>query len=366
MLLYTSARNTLTRTMRPLGVASVCLILAATSACSTVGGSGKDKDAEAEATHRVVLVSHESFNLPKELVAEFKQDTGYDLVVHGSGDAGQVATKLALTAGKPSGDLAFGIDNTFASRPLDAGVFADYDGPRASGSAKYDLAEGADRLVPIDVANVCLNIDTTWFTQHDVAPPATLEDLTKAAYKDLAVIPAPTTSSPGMAFLLTTVAAFGDGWTDYWKRLFGNGLEVTDGWSDAYYTDFTAGGEKGKRPIVLSYDSSPAFTLTEDKKSSTTKALLDTCFQQVEYAGVLDGAANPEGARAALEFLTSDAVQAALPESMYVFPVSDAVDLPADWAEFAIAPTESFSVTPEEIAKNREKWLTTWQDLATR
>ena len=72
---------------------------------------------------------------------------------------------------------------------------------------------------------------------------------------------------------------------------------------------------------MLSYDSSPAFTV--DGGRSTTAALLDTCFRQVEYAGVLAGAANPEGAEALVDWLLTDEVQAALPRAMYVFPVSD-------------------------------------------
>ncbi len=81
------------------------------------------------------------------------------------------------------------------------------------------------------------------------------------------------------------------------------------------------------KPIVLSYDSSPAFTVGEDG-TSTTSALLDTCFRQVEYAGILDGAANTDGAQALVDFLLGSEVQTALPESMYVFPVVDGTELP--------------------------------------
>ena len=143
-----------------------------------------------------------------------------------------------------------------------------------------------------------------------------------------------------------------------------NGTRITSGWSDAYFVDFTQGGGDGTRPIVLSYDSSPAFTVSNGR--STTKALLDTCFQQVEYAGVLAGAANPAGARAFLDFLLSPEVQAALPESMYVFPVRDGVELPADWARFAKRPTSPYSLDPAEVDAHRDEWLTTWQDVTTR
>ncbi len=216
----------------------------------------------------------------------------------------------------------------------------------------------------VDHANVCVNIDTTWFADHDLTPPQTLDDLADPAYRDLFVIPGASTSSPGMAFLLATIAAYGDGWPDYWAALMDNGAELVPGWTEAYEGEFTQGGGNGSKPIVVSYDSSPAFTVS--KGVTTTAALLDTCFQQVEYAGVLAGAHNPDGARALLEFLQGPEVQQALPESMYVFPVRDGIELPAEWATFARQPTDPATLDPAEIAANRSDWLTTWTEVTTR
>jgi thiamine transport system substrate-binding protein len=209
-----------------------------------------------------------------------------------------------------------------------------------------------------------VNVDDTWFADHDLAPPTTLDDLADPAYRGLFVLPGAATSSPGMAFLLTTVAAYGAAWPDYWTKLMVNGAELTAGWSDAYEVDFTQGGGQGDRPIVLSYDSSPAFTVAGG--TSSTSALLDTCFRQVEYAGVLDGAANPAGAEALVDFLLSPDVQAALPDSMYVFPVASGTPLPKEWAEFAKQPTTPFAVDPASISKHRDEWLRVWSDVTSR
>ncbi|WP_310528398.1 thiamine ABC transporter substrate-binding protein, partial [Nocardioides sp.] len=297
--------------------------------------------------------------------------SGYDLVVRASGDAGTLTNKLVLSQGNPQGDVAFGVDNTFASRPLDEGVFAAYEPTLPPGADEFALDEGADRLTPIDVGHVCVNIDTTWFEQQGVTPPSSLADLAEPTYRDLMVTPGASTSSTGMAFFLATVAAYGSGtdgggWQDYWTRLLDNGVKVVDGWEDAYYGDFTQGGGKGARPIVVSYDSSPAFTVPKGSDASSTAALLDTCFRQVEYAGVLSGAVNPAGAQAVIDWLLSDDVQAALPTAMYVFPVSDTVDVPADWAAYAVQPTAPLSVPPAEIAANREQWLAEWTDVISR
>ncbi len=315
----------------------------------------------------MVLVTHESFELPKKLVREFEDESGYDLVVRASSDAGTLTNKLVLTQGDPIGDVAFGVDNTFASRALEADVFAPFAHDLPAGADEFALPGDDDqRLTPVDSGNVCVNVDDTWFAEQGLTPPTSLDDLTDPAYRDLFVLPGATTSSTGLAFLLATIAAYGDGWSDYWSRLMANGAQLTAGWEDAYYVDFTQGGGSGQRPIVLSYDSSPAFTVPKGAEESSTSALLDTCFQQVEYAGVLEGAENPDGAEAFVRFLSTPEVQAALPESMYVFPVVDGTDLPADWARYAERPAQPYTVDPAEIAANRDDWLREWSDVTSR
>lgn len=341
------------------------LLATSLTACSVGAGGDEETATEGEQPTEVVLVTHESFHLPEELVAAWEEETGYRLETRAAGDAGVLTNKLVLTVDDPTGDVAFGVDNTFASRALAAGVFADSDVELPTGAEAYTLPgddEGA--LVPVDNGGVCVNIDTTWFAEHGVPEPVTLEDLAKPAYRDLLVVPGATTSSPGMAFLLTTIAAFGEEWPAYWERLIANGAKIVDGWEDAYTVDFTQGGGNGDRPIVVSYDSSPAFTVADG--TSTTKALLDTCFTQVEYAGVLAGAANPDGAAALVEWLVSPQVQAALPESMYVFPVASDAELPAEWAQFAPRPTEPWQVDPADIDAHRDEWLRQWSDVTTR
>jgi thiamine transport system substrate-binding protein len=295
----------------------------------------------------ITLVTYDSWSLPKKLMTQFTAQTGITVKVVTNGDAGQLTNKLVLTAGNPLGDVAFGVDNTFASRATSAGVF---DG-------------GADGLTPVDHSAVCVNVDDAWFADHQLAPPASLDDLIDPRYKDLFVTSGAATSSPGMAFLLATIAAYGDGWQDYWKKLVANGAEVVDGWNQAYEVEFTQGGGNGTKPIVLSYDSDPAFTVSHG--TTTTSALLDTCFGQTEYAGVLAGAENPEGAQKFVDWLLSPDVQKALPTSMYVFPVVDGTPLPKSWAKFVVQPTSPLEVDPDEIDAHRDEWLQQWQDIVS-
>lgn len=313
----------------------------------------------------VTLVTHDSFHIDPGLLADFEARTGLKVEHVTPGDGGALVNQLILTKDNPLGDVAYGVDSTFASRAVEEGVFAPYTSqePAAADAAAYALP-GDDTLTAIDYSDVCLNVDDTWFAEKGLTPPSTLEDLLDPAYRDLAVVPAATTSSPGLAFLLATVAAFGEGWPEYWQGLLDNGLKVVPGWSDAYYTDFTAGGE-GERPVVLSYASSPPYTIPEGEERPATSALLRTCFRQVEYAGVLAGTDDPEGAGKLVDLLLSEEFQAGIPESMYVYPVSSAVELPEDWARWAPLAEEPLSLDPQDVAEHREEWLRQWSQIVT-
>jgi thiamine transport system substrate-binding protein len=351
------------RSMHALAAAAALTVLAA---CS-VSGSGDTSGSSDRTT--VVVATHDSWAMSKRVLKEFTEKTGYTVRIEPNGDAGQLTNKLVLTKGSPIADLTYGIDNTFASRAVDQGVLADYTPKHVPASAaSYALQDGreAKQLTPVDYGDVCVNVDDVWFRHHHLAPPRSLDDLTRARYKGLFVTPGASSSSPGLAFLLTTIARYGDAWPSYWKKLMANDTEITSGWSDAYEVDFTGGGGRGDRPLVLSYASSPPFTIPKGATRPTTSSLLDTCFRQVEYAGLLAGARNPAGAKAFLSFMQQRSFQAALPEQMYVYPVDSRVSLPATWSRFAKTATRPYTVPPAEIARNRDTWLREWSDVTSR
>jgi thiamine transport system substrate-binding protein len=343
-------------------------VLSALLSAALVAGCGSSGASEEEDPKTLVVATHDSWAMSKEVLADFEKRTGITVKVQPQGDAGQLTNKLVLTKDSPLADGVYGIDNTFASRAVDEGVLASYAAEGLPASAKaFQLAgEAADRLTPVDYSDVCVNVDDTWFAAKKLPAPKTLADLTKPAYRDLFVTPGATTSSPGLAFLLATIAAEGDGWQDYWKNLMANGAKITSGWTDAYEVDFTAGGGQGDRPIVTSYSSSPPFTIPEGETEPTTRALLDTCFRQVEYAGVLKGARNPKGMQEFIDFMLEREFQEALPDNMYVYPVDSAAKLPDSWARFAKVAPEPYAVDPSEVTRNRTAWLREWRDLTSQ
>ncbi|WP_462418314.1 thiamine ABC transporter substrate-binding protein [Kytococcus sp. Marseille-QA3725] len=328
-----------------------------------VSGSGEGAD-PALRGKTVTLVTHDSFNPPKGSLEQFTKDTGIKVKVQKSGDAGALTNKLVLTKDKPLGDVVFGIDNTFGGRALAEGVVAEHGEELPSGVADHVMeADGGKRLAPVDYGDVCVNVDDQWFEKEGINPPESLDDLTKPEYKGLFVAPGAATSSPGLAFLLATIGEKGDdGWEQYWKDLVANDAKITAGWEDAYNVDFTGAGGKGDRPIVLSYASSPPFTVPEGADEPTTSALLDTCFRQVEYTGVLEGAKEPEAAAALVDHLLGEEFQTGLPDSMYVYPVRDDVELPKEWEKWAPPASEPVEVDATRIQENREDWLTRWSE----
>ena len=330
-------------------------VAATLAGCTLSAGGGAD-----DGDRKVVLVTHDSFAMSEDVLAAFTKKSGITIDVRKVGDAGALTNQLVLTKDSPIGDVAYGVDTTFASRALDEDVFTPYpvdvDGP-----ADHQL-DDTDRLTAVDLGDVCVNVDPAKLADLGVAAPTSYADLVNPAYKDLLVVEDPATSSPGLAYLLGTIAKLGDGWQDHWKALKANGLKVVSGWEEAYTQEFSGSSGKGSRPLVVSYASSPSAELAEDG-TPRTAAVLDTCFRQVEYAGVLKGAAHEDDAKKVMDFLLSEEFQSQVPEQMYVYPTRADVALPEAWEKAAPLPSTPAELPSAEIQRNRERWIDEWRGI---
>ncbi len=352
--------------IRPFRLVAAAVV--AGSLVAALAGCGEPHTGD-EALPKLVLVTHESFALSDEVLQAASAATGSEIEVLALGDAGELVNKLVLTKDSPLGDVVFGIDNTYASRAADAGILEDYVSPVLTAAEDEFLLpaeQGGNALTPIDSGDVCVNVDHEWFAEHGITEPATLDDLADPTYRDLLVVEAAGTSSPGLAFLLATIDAYGeDGWQDYWRALVANGVKVDAGWTDAYYADFSGPSSEGDRPLVVSYSSSPPAEITDPSALAPTGVLEDTCFRQTEYAGVLAGTAHTAEAQALVDFLLSPAVQADIPGSMFVYPVVQTTALPETWAAYAVKVEDPHELDPVEIDANRERWIEEWAAIAT-
>jgi len=350
--------------------AATGLGLAVLSGCgSSDSGSGDD------GSRTVTLVSHDSFAYTKDVLKAFEKESGYKVRVLKDGDAGQAVNKAILTKDNPQGDVFFGVDNTLLSRALDNGLFQPYEA-RYSDSVlpEYRVDRDKHRVTPIDSGDVCVNYDKAYFSERKLAPPTSFDDLVKPAYKDLLVTENASTSSPGLGFLLGTAAKYGDtGWEGYWKKLKANGVKVVDGWEQAYNEEFSgsAGGRKAKgdRPLVVSYASSPpAEVIYADPKPKTapTGVADGTCFQQVEYAGLLSHAGNSKGGKALIDFLLSKRFQEDMPLNMFVYPVREGVQVPQEFEKFGPQAEDPETLDPARIAGHRDEWVKSWTSLVLK
>jgi len=326
---------------------------------------GKDGKGET-----VTLVTHDSFALSEDVVAAFTKRTGIEVEILPLGDAGQIVNQAILTKDNPLGDVLFGVDNTFLTRALEAGIFERYRSPALADVPAALRLDRRGRVTPIDYGDVCINYDEEWFADEGLTVPETLRDLTKPKYRDLLVVEDPSTSSPGLAFLLATVAEFGErGWTDYWAKLRDNGVTVVDGWEQAYYDEFTGGGAGGDKPLVVSYASSPAAAVVfadPPIDESPIGTMTGSCFRQVEFAGILAGTEHRAAARRLVDFLLSPEVQADVPLQMFVYPAVAGTPLPDEFTDNVGTVDDPYTMAPGRIGAQRDEWIREWTGTVLR
>ena len=344
-------------------LACVLLVwLVATAAC---GGVATDEPAT------VRLMTHDSFDVSAELLAEFQQATGITVEVFKAGDGGEIVNKAILAKDAPLADVLFGVDNTFLSRALENDIFLPYESPLLSNVPENLRLDPQHRVTPVDFGDICLNYDVAWFAERNLPPPADLAALADPAYSGLTVAQNPATSTPGLGFLLATIETFGeDGYLDYWRALVDNDVLVVDGWETAYYSHFTAASE-GDRPIVVSYASSPVaevYFAEEPPATAPTAAVVadGACFRQIEFAGILRGTEVEDAARQLIDFLLDRPFQQDIPLKMFVYPANEAAELPEVYVAHSHLSAAPAQMTPERISANREAWLQAWTETVLR
>jgi thiamine transport system substrate-binding protein len=292
----------------------------------------------------ITLVAHDSFAMSDSSIAEFEEQSGYRLEIIRAGDAGSLTNRLVLTKDAPIADVVFGIDNTFKGVALENGIIEE------------------SKLWEVDYSDVCFNYDKKWFEAEGIAAPSSWRELIEPQYKGLTVVTNPLSSSPGLAFVATTVAAFGEsGFERFWEQLRDKDVKVAAGWEEAYFTEFSGSVGSGNYPIVLSYSSSPAAEIRDDGESQT-QALLDECFRQIEYVGILQGTKDLVGAKALIDFLLGTSFQNTLADLMYVYPVNSEATVPSEWEIFGPAARSTIGADLD-IEAGRANWQKKWSAL---
>ena len=74
-------------------------------------------------------MTHDSFAASQSVITAFEQANHVKLVFLKSGDAGVALNKAILSKDAPLADVFYGVDNTFLSRALSAGIYEPYASP---------------------------------------------------------------------------------------------------------------------------------------------------------------------------------------------------------------------------------------------
>lgn len=349
---------------------AVCLIALSLAACAPAAGTPTAESPAEPAT--LTVMTHDSFSVSEELVRQFEQENNVRIVFAKSGDTGAALNLAVLSKDAPRADVFYGVDNTFLSRALDAGIFEPYESPLLAdipSEFKLDPSNGA---LPVDYGDVCINYDKAYFAEKGLTVPASLDDLLKPECRGLLVTENPATSSPGLAFVMATIAQYGpEKYLDFWKELKANGLVVVNDWEAAYYTNFSGSSGKGNQPMVVSYGSSPAAEVVyadPPREDAPTASITgeNTCFRQVEFVGILKGTQQRVLAEKFVDFMLSVKFQEDMPLQMFVFPVNTQARLPEVFTKNIQIPEKPATLAPAEIGANREVWINAWTETVLR
>jgi thiamine transport system substrate-binding protein len=323
-----------------------------------------------ESTRQLKVITHDSFAISEEVITKFEEQYDAEVQFIKAGDTGTAVNKVILSKESPFGDVFYGVDNTFLSRALAEGIYEAYNSPLLSAIPDEFKLDTQNRALPVDFGDVCPNYDKAFFRSAGTKPPGSLEDLLTPEYRGLLVVQNPATSSPGLAFMLTTIGRFGEeGYLDYWQGLVDNDMLVVNDWESAYYNEFSVHG--GTYPVVISYGSSPpAEVIFSDVEIAEPPSgvLIEeqSCFRQIEFIGILKGSQNRELAENFIDFVLSPSFQEDMPMQMFVFPVNQETQLPEQFAKFASIADNPAEVDPEAIAEKREIWLQDWTATVLR
>lgn len=343
------------------------------AACQPIQPQSSVATDTGEQAPTLVVASHTSLAMSEEIITDFEQEHNVTLQFLELGDAGEALNRIILSKDAPLADVFFGVDNTFLSRALDADIFAPYESPLLEQIPDELELDPEHRLLPVDTGYVNINADRVWFEENGIPLPTTLEDLAEPEYAGLLVAINPATSSPGLSFLLATIAYFGeDGYLDYWESLRANDVLITDGWSTAYYEHFTVGsGGSGDRPLVVSYTTSPPADVLFATDGRTEPASVNispdnATFRQIEFVGILQGTQQQALAEAWVDYMLDLPFQNDIPLQMFVYPTNENATLPELFTEFGETPTNPAEIDPVEIDANREAWIEAWTNVMLR
>nr|WP_220496676.1 thiamine ABC transporter substrate binding subunit [Serratia sp. OS31] len=264
-------------------------------------------------------------------------------------DGVSLLNRLRMEGKNSAADVVLGLDNNLLQAAQQTGLFA----PSDVDSSKLSVPGGwqDQTFVPYDYGYFAF----VYNKEKLKNPPKSLHELVDSSQNWKVIYEDPRTSTPGLGLLLWMQKVYGDQAPAAWQKLAKKTVTVTKGWSEAYGLFL-----KGEGDLVLSYTTSPAYHLIEEKKDGYAAAnFSEGHYLQVEVAGKLKAGKQPELAERFMQFMVSPAFQNAIPTGNWMYPVIK-TSLPAGFDQMTV-PQTALQYSAEEVAKQRSNWIRAWQ-----
>ena len=279
----------------------------------------------------------------------FEATCACDLQFVTAGDGAAVLARLKLEGGAPDADVVLGLDTSLTENASKTNLFA-----------RHGLTPANDLPTPF-TDPLFVPFDWGWFAfVYDntklANPPKSFKELAASDLK--IVIEDPRSSTPGLGLVMWVKAVYGPSSAALWRDLADNIVTVTPSWDQAYGLFLN-----GEADMVLSYTTSPAYHLIAEQDATKSAALFDEGhYMQIEVAGMLASSPHPDLARAFLTYLASDAAQAVIPTTNWMYPArTPASGLPKGF-ETLIKPLKSLLLSSAEAEVLRQSAVEEWQD----
>ncbi|MDU6924817.1 thiamine ABC transporter substrate binding subunit [Franconibacter helveticus] len=284
----------------------------------------------------------------------FEADCGCELKFVALEDGVSLLNRLRMEGKNSKADVVLGLDNNLLEAATATKLFA----PSGVAPEAVNVPGGwkNDTFVPFDYGYFAFVYDKNKLK----SPPKSLKELVESDQKWRVIYEDPRTSTPGLGLLLWMQKVYGDNAPQAWQKLAAKTVTVTKGWSEAYGLFL-----KGESDLVLSYTTSPAYHIIEEKKDNYAAAnFSEGHYLQVEVAARTAASKQPELAEKFLKFMVSPAFQNAIPTGNWMYPVTD-IALPEGFNTLQ-KPQTSLEFTPQVVAQSRAQWISEWQRAVSR
>ncbi|MHA2030848.1 MAG: thiamine ABC transporter substrate-binding protein [Candidatus Kariarchaeaceae archaeon] len=292
-------------------------------------------------------------------------------------DAGVVLNRAIAEKDSPVADILIGIDNILVDKARKNDILKPYK-PNGHENIINGLVENLapDYLItPYEYG-----ITSLWYLKDYLegsinGTSFTLNDLPQFASQT--VVEDPRLSTPGLGFLLHTIAIFGDedagvtgvidgSWEQFWADLVSNDLRIVPSWSIAFELIYTP--EEG-RPMIVSYTSSPAYgSCLYDDTSSDSVLTHETGtkwgWQQIEGIGLVKSAEHEDLAKEFIDWFISEELQSQIYLNQWVYPAITGITAPSCYD--IVIPFEDITPLNDKISidilsENLDIWLDKWE-----